>query len=104
MATYEELFDLRRNQELLDKITTAIVVAADGIRLEATTVPNNTNRVIWSREAVKDPRRMAEVFMAMVLAANKGATPTNIIEAGDAAIQTNVDDVINYFADGSPVL
>ncbi len=104
MATYEELFDLRRNQSLLDKITTAVIVATDTIRTEAGGTANHANRLIWSRETAKSPRAMAEVFMSMVLAANKGATVGNISGASDASIQTNVDDVIDYFADGTPVL
>ncbi len=104
MATYEELFDLRRNHSLLDKITTAVIVATDDIRTEPVGVANHANRVIWSREAAKSPRQMAEVFMAMVLAANKTATVGNISGASDTAIQTNVDAVIDYFADGNAVL
>lgn len=104
MANYEELFDLRRNQMLLDKITTAIAVAADTIRTEAGGTANHANRVIWSREAAKSPHQMAGVFMTMVLAANKGASPGAISGASDTAIQTNVDAVIDYFADGQPVL
>ena len=104
MATYEELFDLRRSQKLLDKVTTAIVIAADNIRTEAGGTTNHANRLIWSREAAKFPRQMAEIFMTMVLAANKGASPTAITDAPDGAIQTNVGDVVDYFADGSPVL
>ena len=31
MATYQELYDLRRNQLLLDKTTSAIIVAAETV-------------------------------------------------------------------------
>ena len=104
MATYEELFDLRRNQTLLDKITTAIAVTADTIRTEAIGTTNHANRVIWSREAAKSLRPMADIFMSMVLAANKSASASAISGASDTAIQSNVDAVIDYFADGNPVL
>ena len=104
MATYQELFDLRRNQVLLDKITVAIIVAAETIYAEDGGTVNHANRIIWAREASIKPRRMGEVFMSAVLAANKAATVTNIIGVSDAAIQTNVEDVIDNFADGNPVL
>ena len=104
MATYEELFDLRRNQPLLDKVTVAVIVAAETVFAEDGATPNNANRLIWAREASIRPRTMAEVFMSSVLAANKAATVPNISGAPDATIQTNVDDVIDNFADGNPVL
>ena len=42
--------------------------------------------------------------MGVVLAANRAATVANIISAADSAIQTNVDDAIDDFADGTQVL
>ncbi len=104
MATYSEIFDLRRNQILLDKVTVAIIVAAETVYAEAGGVTNHTNRLIWAREASIKPRRMAEVFMSSVLAANKDKTRANIIAATDIAIQTDVDAVIDDFADGIAVL
>ena len=104
MATYQELFDLRPNQVLLDKITVAIIVAAETVYAEAGGTANHANRIIWAREASINPRSMAKVFMSAVLAANKTATVANIIDASDAAIQTNVEDVIDNFADGTAVL
>ncbi len=104
MATYQELFDLRRNQVLLDKITVAIIVAAETVYAEDSGTANHANRIIWAREASINPRRMGEVFMSAVLAANKTATVANIIGAADTAIQTNVGDVIDNFADGNLVL
>lgn len=104
MATYQELFDLRRNQELLDKVTVALIVAAETVFAEGGGTVNHANRLIWAREASINPRGMASVFMSAVLAANKAATVPNISGAPDATIQTNVDGVINNFADGNPVL
>ena len=104
MASYQELFDLRRNQELLDKVTVAVIVAAETVFAEDGGTANHANRIIWAREASINPRAMAEVFMSAVLAANKAATVGNISGAADSAIQTNVDDVIDNFADGAKVL
>ncbi len=104
MATYQELFDLRINQVLLDKVTVAVVVAAETVYAEAGGVTNHANRIIWARETMINPSGMARVFMGPVLVANKAATTANIIGATDSAIQTNVDDVIDDFADGTAVL
>ena len=109
MATYQELFDLQNNQILLDKITVAVIISTNTI-FEGTDVgaswdaANHANRVIWGREAAINPRRMAEVFMSDVLAKNKALTTTQIINASDAAIQTNVDATVDSFADGTAVL
>ena len=103
MATYQELFDLRRNQVLLDKVTVAVIVAAEVVFAEVGGTTNHANRIIWAREASIIPRGMAGVFMSAVLTANKTATVANIIGAADSAIQTNVDDVIDNFADGNLV-
>ena len=104
MATYQELFDLRHNQVLLDKVTVAVIVAAETVFSEPGGTTNHANRVIWAREASINPRGMAFVFMSAVLAANKSAAVENIIEAPDDAIQTNVKAVINNFADGNSVV
>ena len=104
MATYQELFDLRRNQELLDKVSVAVFVAAETIFAEAGGETNHANRLIWAREASIKSRQMADVFMSPVLAANKSVTRANIISAADSAIQTNVDDAVDDFADGTAVL
>ncbi len=103
MATYQEIFDLRNNQVLLDKVTVAIIVAADVVFAEAGGTANHANRLLWAREASIVPRGMAGVFMSAVLAANKAATVTNIINAADAVIQTNVDATVDDFADGTAV-
>jgi len=101
MATYQELFDLRNNQELLDKVRVAVIVAAETIYAEAGGVTNHANRLIWAREASIKPGQMAQVFMTSVLVANKSATVVNIVGAADAAIQTNVDNAVDDFANGT---
>jgi len=104
MATYQELFDLRHNHVLLDKVTMAVIVAAETVFAELGGTTNHANRIIWAREASIKPREMAGVFMSAVLAANKSATTGNIVGAADNAIQTNVNDVIDDFANGNEVL
>lgn len=104
MATYQELFDLRRNQALLDKITVAVQIAAETIYAEAGGTTNHANRVIWAREATQHPRAMAEVCMSLVLAANKSNSVAQITGAADSAIQTNVDNLVDDLADGTAVL
>ncbi len=101
MASYQELFDLRRNPKLLDKVTVAIIVSVETIFAEPGGTPNHANRLIWAREASIMPTQMGVIFMGPVLAANKTVTVAQITDAADTLIQTNVDDTVDDFADGT---
>lgn len=98
MATYDELHDLQNNNPLLEKITVAIVIAADAIRSEAAGTTNHANRLVWAKSAFADPRGIRSQVLWAVLAANKSASVTNISGASDAAIQANVDAVVDVLA------
>ncbi len=98
MATYKELIDIIGNSQLSNKIIVAVGVAAEAIRTEVGTTPNHTERVVWSKRAFTNPRGVAAEVMWSVIMANKDLTITQILGASDAAIQTNVDAVIDHFA------
>ena len=57
MATYSELFDLRSDSDLRNKIAVAVIIAAETIRNESGATTNNANRLIWAKEASGRPRR-----------------------------------------------
>ncbi len=98
MATYLELFDLQNNDDLLRKATTAIAVAADTIRSEATGTANHANRLVWAEKALANPKALTDQVLWAVLAANNGSTVDNITGATDSAIQTNVDAAVDVLA------
>ena len=101
MATYAELYDLRNDSELRNRVTTAVIIAAETIMNEPGAAANHANRLIWAKSVFANPRvEMERMFMA-ILAANSGATVSAIQGATDTAIQSNVDDHIDLFADGS---
>ncbi len=104
MAAYKELFDLARDQPVLDRLTTAVAVAANTIRNEDGESPqpaNHANRLIWSREALMNPGTKALEMVWLLLAENKGAALSAITGAPDTTIQTLVDDAVNHFATGA---
>lgn len=101
MATYAELFSLRNNSDLRNKVTSAVIIAAETVMNELDTVPNHANRLIWAKGVFANPRTETDRMFMAVLAANKDASVAQIEGATDAAIQTNVDDHIDLFADGS---
>ena len=100
MATYNELFSLMQNSGLRNKIAVAVGVSADGIRTESDATPNHANRLIWAKSAFEQPMHAAEQVLWSVIIANKDASVAQIQGATDAAIQSNVDAVIDLFAQG----
>ncbi len=100
MATYAELFDLKSNSALLNRITTAAAIAADAIRLEDGGTANHANRLIWAKQAFVDPESTAKQMIWGLLAINKAATASNIQNATDAAILTNVQALVDVYATG----
>jgi len=101
MATYAELYALRNDSALRNRVVTACIMAAETVMNELDTVPNNANRLIWAKAVFANPNAEADRMFMAILAANSGADVSVIQGATDAAIQTNVDDHIDLFADGS---
>lgn len=97
MATYSELFGLQSSGDLRNRVAVAVIVAADAIRTE-TPPTNSTQRLAWAEQAFLNPVGKSEQVLWAVLAANKDATVANIESASDAALQTNVDAVVDVLA------
>lgn len=100
MATYAELFDLRNDSALKNRVSAAVIIAAETVMNELDTVPNHANRLIWAKGVFANPGTESDRMFMAVLAANSDASVAQIQGASDAAIQTNVDDHIDLFADG----
>jgi hypothetical protein len=101
MATYTELIDIANTavgDSLRQKIRVAVVVAADVIRQEASTVPNNANRLVWAKVAITNPDQEARKMLWAVLAQNRTFTVTQITGAGDTEVQTAVNAAVNLLA------
>ncbi len=101
MATYAELNDILQDSDLRNKIRIAVIVAADTINSESDVTANHANRVIWAKQAFQNPQGKAEEMLSAVIAQNNATSIANITGASDAAIQTNVDAVVDTFADGT---
>lgn len=101
MATYEELYNLRTDSALKNKVTTACIMAAETVMNELVTVDNHANRLLWAKAVFANPSGEANRMFMAILAANVAADVAVIQAATDVAIQTNVDDHIDLFADGS---
>jgi len=101
MATYEELYNLRTDSALKNKVTTACIMAAETVMNELITVDNHDNRLLWAKGVFANPSAEANRMFMAILAANAAVDVAVIQSATDAAIQANVDDHIDLFADGS---
>ena len=96
MATYIELFNLRSNSELRNRIQTAIAIKSHAILQEATPSPT---RLSFAEEALKNPGSKIEEAMWFLFAANKAVSQADILSATDATVQSHVD---NYVDDVAP--
>lgn len=100
MASYDELYDLANNTNLIHKVTSAVAVQADVIRAEPGATTNHANRMIWAKQAYEAPGTKAAQMMWAVLAANKSFTKAQIESATDTAILANVATFVDLFATG----
>ena len=98
MATYLELRELFTDSTLTNRVQTAVAIAAEEILTEADTAPNHSQRLQWAVQAIVNTRTVAQDALKLVLAANAGASVAQIHGATDAAIQSNVDAVIDEWA------
>lgn len=101
MATYAELYDLRSNSDLRNKVLVACAVAAELIRLEAGATPNHANRLLWAKQVFANPDPVAATMLQAVLAQNRTLTSAQIVGASDAAIQTAVNNAVDVLATGA---
>ena len=98
MATYLELYTLRGNPDLRQKIEVALTIAADTIRSEGAGVNGHPLRIAWAKQVLNGLQGESEKALRMLLAVNRGANTTQIQGASDSAIQSNVDSIINILA------
>ena len=97
MSTYTELYDLRSNSALRNKVAVAVVKKAQSLLDSATPT---ADEVAWSSNAISNPNQQAEKILNYVLAANSAASVAAITGASDAAIQTNVDAAVTALIAG----
>ena len=97
MATYAELFELRRNSSLRNRVAVAIIVKAQALIDGATPT---AAQIAWANTALLSPVSMAEQILNYVLATNNTASEQQIIDASDSAVQANVDTAVDALIAG----
>lgn len=101
MATYTELYDLRANSALKNRIMIACIIAAEAIRTEAPATANHANRLLWAKAVFASPDAEAERMMMALIAQFNTNSIAQITGATDAGIQAAVDGAVDVFATGS---
>lgn len=97
MATYSELWEIRTNSPLRDKVAVAAVIKAQNLLDGATP---SAGEVAWAEKAINNPVGVADALLNYVLAKNNAATVSQIVNASDATIQTNVDGAVDALIAG----
>ena len=100
MATYQELLTASEDSDLRNKLRVAVVVAAETVRTELTSVPNHANRLIWAKKVFTNPDAEVLPMLWATLAANRANSLAQILGASDAVVQTAVDAAVDVLAQG----
>lgn len=100
MATYLELHELISNSDLQDKITVAAMKKAQFL-LDGPTP--TANEVAWASSTIENPVGKSKKLIHYVLAANSSISVSQIKDADDVAIQTNVDSAVDALIAGGIV-
>ena len=100
MATNTELYGLKNDSALRNRVEMECIIAAEAVMNEIDTTPNHVNRLLWSASVFVNPVAEANRMFMAVLAANAEFTVEQIQGASDEAIQANVDAHVDLFATG----
>jgi hypothetical protein len=107
MATYLELRSIYDDEsDLLKKVVVALCVCANDIlQGDDTTDPpydqgagSHDNRARWAARALVDPIPEGKMLLKAVLCENRALSMAQIQAASDAAVQTNVEALIDGIA------
>ena len=97
MATYAELFELRNDSSLRNRVAVAVIKKAQDL-IDLTTP--TADQITWANDAIDNPASKAGPILNYVLAANSSATVSQIQGASDTAIQANVDSAVDALIAG----
>jgi len=91
MASLSELRTLFNRSDLRNKVTAALVIAA---QVELSATPGTISGRAWAIDALSASESWSDVAFKSVLAMNSGASIENIKTASDATIQAAVDSLV----------
>lgn len=92
MATYVELFNLRNDDGLRNKVAVAVTIKAQALFDAASPT---AAQLTWAKSAIADPSALADGYLKYLLAKNAASTVAQIQAASDATIQTAVGALVD---------
>jgi hypothetical protein len=92
MATYIELFDLRNDSALQNKVTVAVTIKAQTMFDLATPTAKQLD---WCLKAIANPSAYGQDYLKYLLAKNAALSVAQIQAATDAAIQAAVNALVD---------
>lgn len=98
MATYAELYDLRSNSALLNRIVVATTIKAQLLIDLATPT---ADQIAWASTAISNPEDKAGELFNYVLAKNSTLTVSQINAATDSAIQNQINAAVDAIIAGT---
>lgn len=98
MATNTDLYTMKTETPLKNRVWVALIKAAHMVATEAPATTNHAAREIWARRVLENPESALESMFNMILASNAGSDTSVILAATDEAIQLNVNEHIDFFA------
>ena len=101
MASFVDLYNLRNNSDLLNRVTVACVIAAEAVRTESDQTANHANRLLWAARVFENPDFEAKRMLWALLAKHNSLTVGQLTGAPDADILTAVNGAVNLFATGA---
>ncbi len=87
-------------QALNIRVRAAILVAANRVAREVPTTLNHANRVKWAVAALANPAAPVDSFMRAIAAQRSADDPVTVRTLTDSQVQTEVDSLIDFFAQG----
>lgn len=100
MATYTELFDLKSESELRNKIAVAVMIKAQAYINGATPT---TDELSWSSRVLVETISEADKLLLYLLGVNNAQDTSTITGASDLVIQNQVDTAVDALVAGGIV-
>lgn len=97
MATYAELRSLFSDSDLRNKMSVAVVIAANTIAQGSTFTDAE---YAWAQRAFQSPDREADKVLLIALAENSMATVAQIQGASDATLQASANSAVAVLSRG----
>lgn len=93
----QEMYGLMHNETFLIRVTMAVLVACDKIRLEPQNTPSHAQRLAWAKATLINPRAAGEAMTRALVVSYRAKSVAEATEVLDDVLQEEVEGLINQF-------